>query len=71
VVAWTSTAHGKRYLALVNTADAPVGVHRDYGFYGLSGSYRARDVWKNIAVSGQKVDATLAPHGSLLLELSR
>ena len=71
VVAWTSTGRtGKRYLALFNTADAPVEVRRDFAFYGLIGSYRARDVWKNTAVVKRAVDATLAPHGTLLLELS-
>ncbi len=71
VVAWTSTGRtGKRYLALFNTADAPVEVHRDFAFYDLIGNYRVRDVWKNTAVDKQAVDATLAPHGTLLLELS-
>ena len=71
VVAWTSTGRtGKRYLALFNTADAPVEVRRDFAFYGLIGSYRVRDVWKNTAVDKQAVDATLGPHGTLLLELS-
>ena len=71
-MAWTSTGRtGKRYLALFNTADAPVEVRRDFAFYGLIGSYRVRDVWKNTAVDKQAVDATLAPHGTLLFELSR
>lgn len=71
VVAWTSTGRGgKRYLALFNRADAPVEIRRGYKSYGLDGRYRARDVWKNTSVGGQTVDATLAPHGSLLLELT-
>jgi hypothetical protein len=70
VVAWTSVGNsGKRYLALFNTAATATQVRRGYGFYGLVGKYRARHVWKNVAMSGQAVDATLAPHGSLLLEL--
>jgi hypothetical protein len=72
VVAWTSEGRGgKRYLALFNRSDAPVNVQHDYAFYGLTGRYRARDVWKGVAVDGRAVSASVPAHGSLLLELSR
>jgi alpha-galactosidase len=72
IVAWTSTARGKRYLALFNTAATPTAVRQNYASYGLADGYRARDVWEKRDLGrGDGVDLTLPPHGAVLLELAR
>jgi hypothetical protein len=73
VVAWTSTGpKGQRYLALFNSGDDPVTVQQGYDHYGLAGRYRTRMVWESRDLgSRDSVDASLAPHASLLLELTR
>jgi hypothetical protein len=59
------------YLAVFNVGEKPLVVHRplrDFGFTGKT--CRARNLWdaKTAAASG-RIDATVAPHGCLLLEL--
>ncbi|HEV2710482.1 MAG TPA: glycoside hydrolase family 27 protein [Edaphobacter sp.] len=73
VIAWTSKAGGKQYLALFNIGDSAATVKATFAKYGLpSGKYSAKDVWgKKDLGSVAEVSATVAPHGVLLLELRR
>ena len=73
VIAWTSKAGSKEYLALFNVGDSAATVKSGFAKYGLAdGKYAVRDVWEAkdlgrlAAVSG-----SVAPHGCLLLELRR
>jgi len=73
VIAWTSKAGGKQYLALFNTGDSAATVKSAFAKYGLAGGrYSAKDVWgKKDLGNVAEVSATVAPHGVLLLELRR
>src|SRR6185437_4792204 len=73
VIAWTSEAGGVTYLALFNTQDSPAAVKSGFASYGLaSGKYSARNVWESKDLGRtEAVEATIAPHGCLLLELRR
>ncbi|WP_205412216.1 glycoside hydrolase family 27 protein [Sphingomonas crusticola] len=69
---WTSTGrNGTRYLALFNLGDDPAAVRHSYDFYNLAKSYRTRDVWAYTDLGRRDgVDFTIAPHATLLLELT-
>src|SRR5665213_1418187 len=60
------------YLAVFNVGEKPLVVDRalkDFGF--AEKGYRARNLWDSGSVSAvDRVDATVAPHGCLLLELT-
>lgn len=73
LTAWSSVGqNGTRYLALFNRADVPTSVRRDYASYGLTGRYRTYDVWQERDLGRRReIDATVPPHGVLLLELSK
>ncbi len=73
VIAWTTKAGGKEYLALFNVGDSAATVKSAFAKYGLAGGkYSAKDVWgeKDLG-SVAEVEQTVAPHGCLLLELRR
>jgi hypothetical protein len=73
VVAWTTKAGGKDYLALFNRGDSSASVKAGFSKYGLkAGSYAARNIWevKDLGKIAE-VSGSIAPHGVLLLELRR
>jgi alpha-galactosidase len=73
VIAWTSKADGKEYLALFNVGDQEAKVEGGFAKYGLGAEkYAARDVWGEKDLGKiEKVAGEVAPHGVLLLELRR
>ncbi|MEO6981966.1 MAG: glycoside hydrolase family 27 protein [Edaphobacter sp.] len=73
VIAWTSKAGGKEYLALFNVGDSAATVKSGFAKYGLaSGKYAVRDVWEGKDLGRlAEVTGAVAPHGCLLLELRR
>jgi hypothetical protein len=74
VVAWTSKGPGgAAYLALFNLGDAPAGVKSPFASYGLpAGRYKSRDLWtKAEQPATAEVAATIPPHATLLLKLSK
>ncbi len=73
VIAWTASGKGsERYLALFNLGDEPAKVHNSFAFYNLpAGQYRSHDLWAGAdRDSSDEVNATLPPHGCLLLALT-
>lgn len=73
LIVWRAEKNARSsYLAVFNVGEKPLVVARslkDFGFPGKS--YRARNLWDAGAVTASNhVNATLPPHGCLLLELS-
>ena len=73
VIAWTSKAGGKEYLALFNVGDSAAAVKSGFAKYGLAdGKYAVRNVWEAKDLGRlDEAAGTVAPHGVLLLELRR
>ena len=71
VVVWRAEKDARTsYLAVFNVGEKPIVVDRslkDFGFVGKG--YRVRNLWEGSAVTVNRVDATVAPHGCLLLEV--
>lgn len=74
LVVWTSKADGGReYLAVFNTGDDRLKVNAPLRRYGLTAdAYAAREVWGNRSLGRiANAEGTIAPHGVLLLELTK
>jgi hypothetical protein len=74
VVAWTSNGPGGlTYLALFNLGDTPAEVKSPFSTYGLTAKqYKSRDLWtKTAQPASAEVTATIPPHGTLLLALTK
>ena len=72
MVAWTASgAGGIKYLALFNLGNSSSQIHQRFDFYKLAAAaYARRNLWTNVIdPASNLLDATLPPHGSLLLEL--
>lgn len=73
VITWTTAVGNSRYLALFNVGDSATMVKAAFTRYGLPvGKYVAKDVWAGKELG--RVDGvaeTVAPHGCLLLKLSK
>jgi len=72
LIVWRGEGGAKQsYLALFNTGEKPMQVHRELTSFGYSpGRYRMRDLWQQRNIGqGTIVSGTVAPHGCLLLEL--
>jgi alpha-galactosidase len=73
LVVWRAEKYARTsYLAVFNVGEAPLTVHRSLKDFGFARKgYRARNLWEAGAVAVvDRVDATVAPHGCLLLELT-
>ena len=79
VVAWVSKSQpskgpaGQTYLALFNLSDTPASVDSPLTTYGVTpGKYKSRDLWtKSMQPASDKITATIPPHGTLVLALTK
>ena len=74
IVAWTSKGSGDlTYLALFNLGDVPAAVKSPFTTYGLNARrYKSHDLWTNFAhPASTDITATIPPHGTLLLALTK
>jgi alpha-galactosidase len=73
LVVWRAEKDARTsYLAVFNVGQTPLAVHRSLKDFGFAGKgYRTRNLWEaESVVAMNRVDATMAPHGCLLLELT-
>src|SRR3954470_113016 len=63
---------GGKAVGLFNLGDQPMSVAADFGELKLSGRQTVRDLWrqKDVATAAGKYEATVAPHGVVLVKLT-